>query len=130
MTKRSLIIFVCAFLLNLLWEHLHSALYVSYRGTSITSGILARAALFDAIVILLFSYPFFRFEFYAQRRWMLYGALVVFAVILEAWALSTGRWIYTDAMPIIPLLNVGLTPTIQLGMLGYLSFKASDFLKG
>lgn len=108
---------------------MHSVLYASYMGGAITNAILFRAALFDAVVIAIFSYPFLRFERLKQKRWVLYLGLFIFAVILEKWALATGRWMYADTMPIIPFLNVGLTPAIQLGILGYIPLKISDFLK-
>ncbi|HBV01582.1 MAG TPA: hypothetical protein DEF00_04340 [Candidatus Taylorbacteria bacterium] len=124
--NRLLLIFIGAFVLNLIWEHLHSVLYASYKGEAVTNLILLRAALFDAAVISFLSYPFLRSEALRRKRWILYLALVIFAVLLEKWALMTGRWAYTDAMPIIPFLDVGLTPAIQLGLLGYVSKRVSD----
>jgi len=50
------------------------------------------------------------------------GGLLV-ALTLEAWALHTGRWAYTNAMPLIPLIGLGLTPTVQLALTGYLTQK-------
>lgn len=123
---RTIFVFVVAFVLNFLWEHAHSVLYVSYKSGVITSLILLRAALFDAAVIALFLYPFLQVEKFKTKRWLLYTILVIFAVLLETWALSTGRWAYTSAMPLIPILNVGLTPTIQLALLGFISVRASD----
>ena len=54
--------------------------------------------------------------------------LVAISIIIEHFALSAGRWAYNDFMPIIPFLSVGLTPTIELGLLGYLSFKLEENL--
>lgn len=129
MFRRLIVIFLGALVLNLIWEHFHSALYVSYKGGAVTNVILFRASLFDAAVITLFSFPFLQFEWLKQRHLLLYVALVVFAVALEKWALATGRWVYADTMPLIPLLHVGLTPMIQLGILGYLTLLISDFCK-
>lgn len=126
MTRKTFITFVLAFLLNLIWEHLHSVLYVSYRGEAITTIILFRAALFDAVVITLFYFFFSQLPEHLHKTWFLPLVLTVFAVGLEEWALATGRWVYTGAMPIIPLLGVGLTPTIQLGLLGYISIRISE----
>lgn len=36
------------------------------------------------------------------------------AIGVERWALITNRWTYTTAMPIVPLLGVGLWPTLQM----------------
>ena len=124
--NRLLLIFIGAFVLNLIWEHLHSVLYVSYQGGVITNTILIRAAAFDAAVIAFFSFPFFRFDPLWRQRCLLYVALAVFAVILEWWALATGRWVYADIMPLVPILHVGLTPAIQLGLLGYVAVRIAN----
>ena len=130
MLKKIVVVFVFAFLLNFIWEHLHSVFYVSYKGGEITNFILLKAALFDATVIALT----------ASLTLSLFGrgrvgegvsilVLIIFAILLEKWALGTGRWVYTDAMPIIPFLRVGLTPVIQLGLLGYISLRISNFFR-
>jgi len=129
MSRKLIVIFSVAFFLNLLWEHTHSALYISYQGGAITNLILFRATLFDAVVITIFS-SFFLSTFLRGRKKegviVFVFSLLLFAILLERFALVTGRWVYADAMPIIPLLNVGLTPVIQLGLLGYISLRISD----
>jgi len=123
MIKKLISIFILAFVFNLIWENFHSLLYVHYKGGPITEFILMRAALFDAsfitflgLLAIVFRYP---------KGWVYYSVAVavVFAVLLELYALNTGRWTYKIAMPIIPLIGTGLTPTIQLGLLSYLVFK-------
>jgi hypothetical protein len=133
-----LVTFIIALILNFIWEELHSALYISYQGGAITTFILFRAALFDAAVITLFAYVFLSpfpparggvdtpaDGVVGARGRMKVGvfviALLALAVLLEKWALGTGRWVYADAMPIIPILHVGLTPAIQLGLTGFLA---------
>lgn len=44
-----------------------------------------------------------------------FGAMI--ALFVEYKALALGRWFYLDAMPIIPLLDVGLTPILQMVIL-------------
>jgi len=36
----------------------------------------------------------------------------ILATVIERWALATGRWSYGTAMPVIPLLGVGLLPLL------------------
>ena len=129
MTKKVFIIFAFAFLLNLIWEHLHSVLYVSYKGEAITNPILFRASLFDGAVTVLCYFLLSQLPQHLRKAGLLSLALTVFAIGLEEWARATGRWVYADAMPVIPFLAVGLTPTIQLGLLGYISIKLSAFFK-
>jgi len=127
--KDYLKIFFFAFLLNFLWENLHAPLYLHYRGGAISELILARAALVDAffiLVIVIIS----RAQIFNQRReiFIVLVSLVI-AIILEQWALATGRWAYDPSMPTLPMLNIGLTPTIQLALTGWLSYKIVDFKK-
>lgn len=132
MRREVLIIFLAVFILNLIWEELHSVLYLSYKEGDITHITLLRAALFDATVITLSAFPLILWESNSYSRCrsltptlLFVGALILFAILLEKWALGSGRWVYADAMPLIPFLGVGLTPTIQLGLLGYISLKIS-----
>jgi len=106
-------VFLLAFVLNLLWENLHARLYTHYKGKPITRGLLVRAALFDALVITLALVIFENILIAAL-------VLLVFAILLERWALATNRWAYRTSMPIIPLFNTGLSPTIQLVVTSYL----------
>jgi hypothetical protein len=41
----------------------------------------------------------------------------VIAVAAEKVAAAYGQWSYTDAMPIVPVLDVGLLPLLQLALL-------------
>lgn len=127
--KKLILIFVIAFLLNILWENLHSFLYDNYQGGTITEFILIRASLFDAFLILIF-YLFIHVLNIRSD----YGVMIIFgfivAVLIEFYALGTGRWMYNEYMPIIPFLKIGLTPTIQLAVLGYTTlFLQKRFLK-
>lgn len=94
--------------------------------------VLFRASIFDATFItaavlvgLLFA-SLFKNKKNRKKftTWFVVSAGVVFATWLEIHALNTGRWMYNELMPIIPILNVGLSPTIQLGLTGYLAYRA------
>ena len=115
--------FLAAFGLNWIWENLHSVLYAHYQGHEISQFVLARAAIFDAIFILIIVWLATRL-FKSQRPRMIFIIIVglILAVGIEWWALETGRWTYAAAMPIVPFINAGLTPTIQLALTGYLAY--------
>ncbi|MBI2670188.1 MAG: hypothetical protein HYX20_03520 [Candidatus Yanofskybacteria bacterium] len=123
MIKKLSIIFAVAFLLNLVWENLHSYLYIHYKAGEITRLILLRATLFDAVFITLLAILFIKIVYFRERKWYVLLMGIIVAIIIELSALKTGRWAYNEFMPIIPLINTGLTPTIQLGILSYLIFK-------
>ena|SRR3989344_7181350 len=119
--KKYLVLFLTAFVLNLVWENLHSVLYVSYKGGEITEGILLHATTVDAFIILAVFLATaklpnrFRFPLSAIT-------FLIIAIITEWWALGTGRWVYAETMPIIPFIGTGLSPTIQLASTGIASF--------
>lgn len=56
------------------------------------------------------------------------GISFLVAVLIEVFALSATRWAYGLWMPVIPILEVGLTPIIQLPLLGYLSVRIISYL--
>lgn len=121
--KRLLLIFVLAFLLNAIWEHLHAGFYQNYQGGLITETVLTRAALFDASFITLVSWGFLIFSPLQKRLWLAFIVGLVFALGLELFALKTGRWAYNSLMPIIPIMKVGLSSTLQLGLINYFLLK-------
>lgn len=123
MFKKLTPIFIISSLLNLAWENLHSFLYFHPDGQIMTQGMLLRATLFDTIFITLLAILFIKISYFRERKWyaLIFG--IVAAIILETYALNDGRWAYNELMPIVPLLNTGLTPTLQLGILSYIIFK-------
>jgi len=123
--KKWILVFIFAFVLNLIWEWGHSFLYANYKGGAITEFILARAALTDAVIILGLIFVLRLSSILVRHSWLLILVGIIISILIEYWALSTGRWEYKDIMPIIPLLNTGLTPTIQLGLLSYIVYRIS-----
>lgn len=123
---RLICVFTISFALNFVWEHLHSLLYVHYQGGPITDAILFRATLGDALFITALSIPFYRIRFLSKRVWIVIPVAILGAICLELFALSTERWAYSNLMPLVPYIKTGLTPTIQLGLLGYISLKISS----
>ena len=127
--KKLIIIFFSAFVLNLLWENLHSFLYLNYKGGQITEFILVRASLFDAVLITLILLPFIYLSVLKNKNWLIIVIGTIIAILNEWYGLSTGRWVYSSIMPIIPIVNVGLSPILQLGVLSYVSYKIQDYGK-
>jgi hypothetical protein len=128
MTKRMFFIFIVAFILNAIWENLHSVLYENYKGGEISQFILLRATLSDAIYIIFMTLPFVLYSRLKKYDWLIIILGFIISIAIEYYALSTGRWAYNALMPIIPFLGIGITPTIQLGLLGYVSFKLEELI--
>lgn len=99
-----------AFGLNVAWELAHGQLYVH----DIPTWIYVRAAAVDAALIVG--------ALLLARRWsrgfwpVLVGSLLVVAIGIELWALSIGRWSYTDSMPTVG--PIGVSPLVQLPLTG------------
>lgn len=121
--KKSVAVFLLAFVLNLLWENAHSFLYSNYMGGTITEFILLRASLFDALLVTLIVLPFIYVRALRNQGWLILVIGLVVAIANEWYGLGTGRWAYNSLMPIVPLLEVGLLPTLQLGVSGYISYR-------
>ncbi len=123
MLKKLLLIFFLSLLLNWLWENLHAPLYFHPDGTVMTQAMLFGAAVGDAVYITALGIAFLKIPFLRNRLWLSLFFGIVVAVGIELYALKTGMWAYQGFMPLVPLLNTGLTPTIQLGLLSYLVYK-------
>lgn len=119
-------IFIFSFATNLIWENLHQYLYVSYKGGEITQLILIRASLFDAVLVTIILIPFLYFSFFKKRVWLIIIIGIMIAIFNELYGLGTSRWIYNSYMPIFPIFNVGISPMLQLGLTGYLTYKFQE----
>lgn len=117
-------VFVTALISNIVWENLHSFLYEAYKGGTITEYILIRASLFDALIITLILVPFLYFSFFTKRSWLILLIGTIVAIVNEWYGLGSGRWVYNSLMPILPILKIGVTPALQLGLLGYITYRA------
>ncbi|MFZ2149736.1 MAG: hypothetical protein WAV15_01080 [Minisyncoccia bacterium] len=126
--RRIIFIFIAAFVMNVIWENLHSVLYESYKGGEISQFILLRATLSDAVYIVFITLPFILRSKLKKYDWLIVVLGVIISIIIEFYALSTDRWVYKDLMPLIPFLNIGLTPVVQLGLLGYATFKLENMV--
>ena len=107
-----------AFVLNLVWELLQMPLYATptnYPWCCIV------AAFGDAAIILIIYgiisltrrniYWIYRFRSQEVVVSIILG--IVIAVVIEVLALSSGRWQYTSAMPIVPFVMLALRPCFK-----------------
>lgn len=120
-------VFVFAFLLNYPWELMQVPLYRAMPDAAHWDAIkvCTRATLGDG-VIMLFAY--WGAAFLVRDRWWiarprlapiltLIGIGVAINVLLERLAIVSNDpnwgWRYATAMPIVPVLEIGLTPFLQ-----------------
>ncbi len=125
-----LIVFVVAFSLNLVWEL--AQLYLYNNAVYNIAHILfcALASIADAIMItlmyLLFAAVLKNALWIRSVKWYQILILVIVgaigAILSEKRHLLIGTWQYSNLMPIIPRVNVGLSPVLQFMLLPTLSY--------
>lgn len=116
-------VFLLAFLFNMVWETIHSLLYLHYKHGPIDILVLSRATLADAIIICLIIWLLYIFSLLPKHSYLIVYIGIAISVMIEWWALGSGRWAYSNMMPMIPIINVGLTPVVQLGVLGRMVYR-------
>jgi hypothetical protein len=116
------LIFSFAFLSNLVWELIHSPLYITNIEIHSFVGALFIMCFRDALIII-FMYWIICLE---TRTWNWLASLqkhiILISVvgILISYAIEMKNvyflqlWSYNQYMPIIPILHVGLTPVLQM----------------
>ena len=115
---------IFAFLLNFPWEFLQSPLFRGLATAPHWQAVktCALATIGDAAIAL--GAFWFVAVVAGSRRWItrperlqligFVGAGLAATVVIERWATGvSGRWAYADAMPVVPLIGVGLAPMIQ-----------------
>ncbi len=115
-----MIIFSFAFILNLLWEYLHEPLYVTTM-THDLFGFLYMASADGLLVLIIYWIVCLEtrnFFWIANMRKHL--ILIVLSGIFLSFFIEiknmyfTSVWSYTAAMPVLPILHVGLSPVLQM----------------
>ena len=125
--KRCVLILLIAFFLNLLWEAAHYVLYLC----KIPLGVCAlTTASRDAFIVLgmygigVILFRDWQWTAQWQRKHTFFIAWVSFLVawFIEVQGLMLQKWQYAPTMPILPVLNVGLSPIAQMVILVPLTF--------
>jgi hypothetical protein len=124
--KRIAKILLIAFVLNFIWEASQSFLYAPhFEGVGGLIKVHLRASLGDIfLVFLILALDIFIFgKLFSQKNlrrsriiFIIFAGLIA-GVAVEKYALAAGRWSYNDLMPIIPILGVGLAPSMQMTLI-------------
>lgn len=130
-----LVTLTLAFIFNFAWEVIQMPLYKDAPFTINHIAFCALASIADAIMVLLIYFLFA--VIYQNNLWVedftwprililiLCGAIG--AIIAETRHVSAGNWAYDSSMPIIPIIEVGLSPVLQFTLLPliiyYLSYR-------
>ncbi len=114
-----------ALVLNTAWELLHGPLYEGYQYTWDHISMCLIAAVTDMLttLIMLFGLGLFYRNIFWPLKLNLSKILLIIVtggtgtILLERWHIATGHWEYAQSMPIVPWLEVGLTPLLQFTVL-------------
>ncbi len=116
-----------AFALNLLWESAQVFAFSSLDEASafeifilvaIASAADAFITLAAFLIVALFKLDRHWWKSAKASDFFIFAAFgAVSAALIETIALSRGTWSYGDYMPIVPLLEIGLLPFLQLTIL-------------
>jgi hypothetical protein len=122
---------IVAFILNLVWELAHGPLYKGFQYDLIHISFCALASVADMLMVLLFAFALvYRNAFWISPIKLNRSLLLILvggmgAIAAEMWHTSRGDWSYVDAMPLLPLVDVGLSPVLQFAILPLLVFMIS-----
>ena len=123
----SSIIFILAYVFNLVWEYLHYPLYICDLSQIFCAFY---ASFIDALIVLgiffagsfIFNELFWIEKLNKRKITILLVGSFVIAYIIELRALYEEKWAYAVSMPIIPFVDVGLSPILQMMILPLLIF--------
>ena len=111
--------------LHYIWEVSHIHLYTGYEalgsGTTLLVWATAGDILYSLLGVIVVGALYRDFDWLKhphKKQFILvavYGCIV--AIGIEWKALIMHRWAYTIAMPIVPFLNVGLSPIVQMSII-------------
>lgn len=130
--KQVLLIFIVAVALNYLWEVTQAPLYVGLENWSSVWWHCFVAALGDGVLVWLIFVigwmTFRRFDWYPHPNGralaVMLGAGLFIGIGIEWVAINKlGRWAYTVDMPLLPGLDVGLVPVLQMLVLPPVIFR-------
>lgn len=131
---------VTAFGLNWLWEMLQMPAYVEMAGRSWGETALpcAWASLGDVALTMavwgLAALAAGRWRWGVEGAWNVYATAALLggalATAIEWRAQAWGHWSYTDRMPVVPRLGVGLWPLLQLVLLVPACFAIASWWPG
>ena len=128
--RRLTTLFVIAVPLNYMWELGQSTLYLPPSRlrdiwwhcfkASLGDGLLV--ALIYGFCALLFGKSNWYVHIRASRYATMLATALAIGVLIEWAALETHRWSYAATMPLVPGLQIGLVPVVQMLVLPLLAF--------
>ncbi|MEK6844407.1 MAG: hypothetical protein AABX83_03180 [Nanoarchaeota archaeon] len=135
--NKIIFIIIFAFLFNLAWEVSHSLLYKTITDMSASQYVprILQASAGDIIMILAIFIIISGINkslswTINKKKSMILSVIcgTIISIGFELYAQYTNRFSYNPSMPIIPLINVGLTPILQMIITPLLTFLTAEKL--
>ena len=98
---------VTSFMLNFIWELAQGPLYEGFEYDLKHISFCALASVADMLMVFILLLVLVGF----------FGA-----ILAEVWHTARGDWAYVDAMPRLPVAEVGISPVLQFTILPWLIF--------
>lgn len=128
------ILFLTGFAINLVWEINQMPYFAGKPGNTYAEGLFycSLASIIDGLTVVSLCFLASRVFTINTLRFYLLAAFsgALCAVIFENIAFYLKLWSYRESMPIVPIIEVGFLPFIQLTTLVPLSIFLTDFIYG
>lgn len=119
-----------AFLFNICWELFHGPLYegFQYDWSHIRMCLLASVTDMLTLLVMLFGLGIFYKNIFWSQKLSTYKIIMIMitggtgTILLERWHIATNHWKYAEEMPLLPIIDVGLTPFLQFTLLPIVIF--------
>lgn len=116
---------VVAFILNFGWEVAHGPLFEGFQYDLKHISFCALASVADMFMVLILLFAFgiiYNNIFWISPLKFIRILLLILvgcigAILAEIWHTWRGDWSYADTMPLIPIVEVGLSPVLQFTIL-------------
>lgn len=128
--KFILVMIILAFQTNFIWEIIQIRYYKNPTYDIKHIAFCGLASLADVLMVLLLYFGFA--TIYNNIFWispLQFQKIIVMvllggagAILSEMWHLSIGSWAYNNSMPLIPVVNVGISPILQFMVLPLLIY--------
>jgi len=124
---------IVAFIINFVWEVAQGPLYENFQYDFEHVSFCALASIADMLMVLVLLFLFgliYKNVYWISRLKFTRTLLLVLvgflgAILGEFWHTWRGDWSYADTMPMLPLIEVGLSPVLQFSILPLIIFLIS-----
>jgi hypothetical protein len=129
------LVFAIAVAVNYLWELAQSPLYLGQDDVGVLLWHCLRAAVGDGVLVLVIfaggALVMRRPDWFVRPGkggylWMLSAGLVIGVVVEWLGVHVAGRWAYGPRMPLVPGLEIGVVPVLQMLLLPPLIFRMAS----